>query len=73
MTMKDSTNHYHYRKQHPNKNRPVNVKPKTKTLIGFQSLSAAYLLLFTLAVIGRPTFITNGTVSYKYINIFGIV
>ena len=72
MTMKDSTNHYHCSKQHPDKNRPVNVNPESKTQTGFGLPSAALLLVSTLAVICQSYSITNGTVSNKISNIWSI-
>lgn len=52
MIMKERPNHYHCSKQHPDKNRPVNVNPESKTQTGFGLPSAAVLLNWMMAYIG---------------------
>ena len=67
-TVRKGYNHYHCSEQHPDKNRPVNVNPESKTQTVFGFPSAALLLNWMMAVIGSLYSITNGTVSNKMVN-----
>ena len=72
-SMSLSGNYYEIKKNQTKKNNPVKFFLDFVFRFRTGIVSAAHLLVSTLAVIVSPSFITNGTVSNKYINIFGIV
>jgi hypothetical protein len=72
MTMKDSTNHYHYQNSPPILKVPPLFTLRFKTLNLFRSLLPVQLLNRTLAVIVMLLSITNRTVSNKLSNIWSI-
>lgn len=71
--VKDCNEYPCYHIEHQRFKCPTGVKTKFKTTIAFQSLLLVYLLNSIKAWILIPAFITDRTVSNKYINIFGIV
>lgn len=73
MYIKERPNHYHCSEPSAHRNYPRPSLLDFIFEIGFQSLFAPLLLVGMMAVIGILYSITNGTVSNKYINIFGIV
>lgn len=67
--MKDSTNYPNSQTAHPDSKRPANVLDFLLFHFRIGLALPVYLLFTVLAVIVSPSFITNGTVSNKYLNI----
>ena len=71
--MKDGTNYPNPQTADHVLNTPRLNRAKVKTEIGFGIASAPLLLNCIVSCFVMIYFITNGTVSYEYLRLFGIV